>query len=210
MRIHGFAVCVLGFLAVACGRDGLGARRQTDSAAVAGVDPDTGFVDLGAGGADGVTIPDSAGGTDRADGASTPAPWTLTCGNGFLDPGESCDDGNLRSGDGCDHNCCVELNWRCCDNLGCWIFQHQPCHCGNGIVEPGELCDDGNLIFGDGCNGYCEIETSRCGNGIVDPGEECDDGNLLFGAGQYGTDAIRPVDGNRSGVFRPMPEPSAP
>ncbi len=30
---------------------------------------------------------------------------TIQCGNGRIDPGEGCDDGNLLNGDGCDHRC---------------------------------------------------------------------------------------------------------
>jgi large repetitive protein len=203
MRIHGFAVCVLGFLAVACGRDGLGARRQPDGAAVAGTDSETGFVDSGAREADGGRALDTAGEKGGTDSGLTVAPWKLTCGNGVIDPGESCDDGNRRPGDGCEQDCCQEFNFMCCDNLGCWVSAHRPCHCGDGFVEPGEQCDDGNLIFGDGCNGYCEIETGRCGNGIVDPGEECDDGNLLFGAGQYGDGCDPSCRQERIGCFPP-------
>ncbi len=54
----------------------------------------------------------------------------LTCGNGVIDPGEVCDDGNNQSGDGCPADCTE--------------------HCGDGVLDPGELCDDGNRIDGDG------------------------------------------------------------
>ena len=84
------------------------------------------------------------------------------CGNGALDAGEDCDDGNAVSGDGCDSNC---------TNTGC----------GNGIITAGEACDDGNLIDGDGCQGDCTLPA--CGNGTIDDGEDCDDGNLLDGDG---------------------------
>ena len=29
----------------------------------------------------------------------------MTCGDGVVDPGEQCDDGNLESGDGCEASC---------------------------------------------------------------------------------------------------------
>jgi cysteine-rich repeat protein len=32
------------------------------------------------------------------------------CGNGRLDPGEECDDGNILSGDGCSEFCKREVN----------------------------------------------------------------------------------------------------
>src|SRR5262245_60826724 len=77
-----------------------------------------------------------------------------TCGNGRLDPGEPCDDGNNFSCDGCPSDCT------------------QPC--GDGIVDPGETCDDGNTTDGDGCSANCQSLES-CGNGTLDPGEACDD-----------------------------------
>ena len=81
-----------------------------------------------------------------------------TCGNGVVDDGEVCDDGNQRSGDGCRADCLkAEV-------------------CGDGVVDPQELCDDGNTESGDGCRADCQkLET--CGDGIVDDGELCDDGN---------------------------------
>lgn len=83
--------------------------------------------------------------------------YTL-CGNGTLDVGELCDDGNGNSRDGCTNACTI---------------------CGDHIVEPGEECDDGNLVDGDGCDADCTL--TGCGNGIVSPGEECDDGNRVDG-----------------------------
>jgi cysteine-rich repeat protein len=80
------------------------------------------------------------------------------CGDGVVQPGEACDDGNLVDGDGCSHDCkSTEI-------------------CGNGIrdVVAGEECDDGNLVDGDGCNSRCRSEV--CGNGRRDPGEQCDPG----------------------------------
>lgn len=88
------------------------------------------------------------------------APCALSCGNGILDPGEVCDDGNTTNGDGCDANC-------------------KPTGCGNGVVTEGEACDDGNTASGDGCRADCTLEV--CGDGIVDAGEECDDGNTESG-----------------------------
>ncbi|HEY8516309.1 MAG TPA: DUF4215 domain-containing protein [Candidatus Binatia bacterium] len=87
-------------------------------------------------------------------------PCQLDCGNGIVEPGEICDDGNTTSGDGCDANC-------------------KPTGCGNGIVTAGEQCDDGNTTSGDGCRADCTLEV--CGDGIVDAGEECDDGNVESG-----------------------------
>ena len=69
-----------------------------------------------------------------------------TCGNGRHDPGEACDDGNNRSGDGCPADCSPP--------------------CGDGVHDPGEICDDGNTIDGDGCASDC---LSRDGVFLISP-----------------------------------------
>jgi cysteine-rich repeat protein len=83
----------------------------------------------------------------------------VTCGNGVLDPGERCDDGNNVSGDGCPADCGPA--------------------CGDGVVDPGEMCDDGDHAGGL-CGSDCRFTgaTGRCGDGVRDRGEACDDGNL--------------------------------
>ncbi|MFC1482417.1 DUF4215 domain-containing protein, partial [Myxococcota bacterium] len=90
--------------------------------------------------------------------------WTVQpiCGNGVVEPGEVCDDGNLDACDGCSPTCFVE-------------------ECGNGVLDCGESCDDGNSLPGDGCGPTCLQE--ECGNAFLDPGEICDDGNVLDGDG---------------------------
>ncbi|PJA08335.1 hypothetical protein COX69_02565, partial [Candidatus Falkowbacteria bacterium CG_4_10_14_0_2_um_filter_48_10] len=94
------------------------------------------------------------------------------CGNEIIESGETCDDGNTNSGDGCSAACQLEQNGGVC---------------GNGVVESGEECDDGNLVSGDGCSSTCQLDGSGggpiCGNNIIESGEECDDGNLVSGDG---------------------------
>ena len=112
----------------------------------------------------------------------------MYCGNGIIDPGELCDDGNWEGGDGCSNDCKSDetcgngiTDWdagESCDppnpatncSQGCEVM-----YCGNGILEPGELCDDGNWVGGDGCSSDCKSDET-CGNGITDwdAGEECD------------------------------------
>ena len=81
----------------------------------------------------------------------------VTCGDGFVDGDEGCDDGNTVSSDGCSEGCVVEF-------------------CGDGTVQTGERCDDGNATSGDGCSALCIGE--RCGDGTLQAilGEACDDG----------------------------------
>ncbi len=95
--------------------------------------------------------------------AAQPVCIVNPCGNGRVDQGETCDDGNIMAGDGCSPTCGKES-------------------CGNGLVEPGERCDDGNTMSGDGCSGDC-LSLEQCGNGIKDVGEGCDDGNTAKGDG---------------------------
>jgi cysteine-rich repeat protein len=64
----------------------------------------------------------------------------IACGNGRVEPGEVCDDGNTASGDGCRGDCLSDEN------------------CANGILDAGETCDDGNLLSHDGCDSRCQTE----------------------------------------------------
>ena len=78
------------------------------------------------------------------------------CGNGILDNGESCDDGNSNSGDGCSSKCTIETGWTCDTPTG----GKSTCTpiCGDGIVVGSEVCDDGNTATGDGCSASCLVE----------------------------------------------------
>lgn len=112
------------------------------------------------------------GWTGCRDAASTEKPPEQAksqCGNGAVENGEACDDGNTQGGDGCSADCQSEA---------------LPAACGNGAVENGEACDDGNTQGGDGCSADCQMENaSACGNGILDANEICDDGNAIAGDG---------------------------
>jgi cysteine-rich repeat protein len=78
---------------------------------------------------------------------------TEECGNGIVDPGEVCDDGNDVEGDGCNFDCSIVEPGFICPIPGV------PCsQCGNEVVEPGEECDDGNIVSGDGCSADCSFE----------------------------------------------------
>jgi cysteine-rich repeat protein len=78
------------------------------------------------------------------------------CGNGTVEPGEMCDDGNEDNSDDC--------RWDCTKPF-----------CGDGYVKDGEECDDGNRENEDRCRNDCSLP--HCGDGYVDEGEACDDGN---------------------------------
>ncbi len=104
------------------------------------------------------------------------------CGDGRLDPGEECDDGNNEPTDAC-----VNLPNGNCANA----------RCGDNFIQANvEECDFGDIIDGDGCSRSCQIEADcepgcledqvcregvcddiECGNGFREAGEECDDGD---------------------------------
>ena len=117
------------------------------------------------------------------------------CGDGIIDPGEQCDDGNPVDGDGCDTNCTFT-------------------GCGNGVVTAGEECDDANVAPGDCCGPTCQYEAA--GSACPDDGSPCTD-QMCDGAGHClhppVADGTACDDGNdcatgdfcRGGVCRPGP-----
>jgi len=81
---------------------------------------------------------------------------TASCGNGYVEGGEVCDDGNTLACGSCSANCAA--------------LQGTVTGCTNGTgCKLGSDCTSGNCV-----NGIC---STLCGNGIVESGENCDDGN---------------------------------
>ena len=75
------------------------------------------------------------------------------CGDGFVGPGEACDDGNQVDDDACGNDC-------------------SPPNCGDGKVQQnqGEKCDDGNQVETDACLSTCV--PASCGDGQLQAGVE--------------------------------------
>ncbi len=99
----------------------------------------------------------------------------ITCGNGTLDAGELCDDGNKNNTDTCTNECRLNV-------------------CGDGYVQAGiEACDAGSQngvmcrsSYGSTCN-YCSnscqfVATSGayCGDGVRNGGEYCDQADIPY------------------------------
>ena len=74
------------------------------------------------------------------------------CGDGIVDSGEQCDDGNASNWDECMTNCAVAS---CGDNF---------------VNQASEVCDDGNLRTGDGCSDMCTVEEPGPGITETDSG----------------------------------------
>ncbi len=103
----------------------------------------------------------TANNTGDNGGCNPDCTLAVYCGDGHVNPGETCDDGaNTSLYGGCAPGCVPGPT------------------CGDGVVQPPfEECDDG---VNDGgyreCNEDCQYG-ARCGDGKVEPGlEECDDG----------------------------------
>jgi cysteine-rich repeat protein len=127
--------------------------------------------------------------------AVAPLPMA-SCGNGIVEAGEACDDGNLVTETSCPGGAttCTICTATCTlVPIGPVVT---PAICGNGIVEGTEACDDGNTVTETSCPGgatSCNVCSSTCtlvpiapvvipavcGNGIVESGEACDDGNTV-------------------------------
>jgi len=99
------------------------------------------------------------------------------CGNGRVENGEDCDDGNITNDDGCSEKCLNEGSVKGGST------------CGDGNRGKGEDCDK---LAGDsvnpGCSNIClnkgsSLGGSICGNGDLGDGEDCDDGNTSSGDG---------------------------
>lgn len=116
------------------------------------------------------------------------------CGNGAVDAGEICDDGEhngqpnhcSRLCDGPTPSTCgngIVEDGEECDDVGASAQCNADCtraRCGDGILNTwaGETCDDGeNNGQPNRCNTRCNgITDAECGNGVIEDGEVCDDG----------------------------------
>ena len=115
------------------------------------------------------------------------------CGDSAILEGETCDDGNRASGDGCDSSCQIESGYDC-------TGEPSTCTeiCGDGQTVGNETCDDGGTSDGDGCSATCQTEegysctgapsscSEICGDGLIIGGEACDDGGAASGDGCSG------------------------
>jgi fibro-slime domain-containing protein len=184
------SVVLASLFALHCGTEerpgvGIGAGGTSNPGAGAGGSPSIGgALGVHQGGLGGGDF--GLGGEAGSAGTGGDAPVILGCGDGIVQTGEACDDGNGDSGDGCPADCAALEGDFACPVPG------EDCvstvQCGDGEVSGAELCDDGNDAEGDGCSADCQIveagwtclmpglrcQATECGDGIVAGFEECD------------------------------------
>lgn len=182
------------------GGDSCSATCQITTQCNDGIDNDgDGDIDCQPGNEDPGCFPDNAGGGGSCDPNDGNESNGAVCGNGVVNTGEQCDDGNTTAGDGCSATC--QITTQCndgVDNDGDGDIDCQPgnedpgcfpdgaggggsCNpndgtetngavCGNGVVNAGEQCDDGNTVSGDGCSASCQT-TTQCNDGVDNDGD---------------------------------------
>ena len=128
------------------------------------------------------------------------------CGNGRVEPGEDCDDGNTVDADSCGYPLCLNKGTLACnvdsdgDGTNDFVDTNgntardagEEICCGNRNVDKGEDCDSADPFMN--CSAFCLLQGNInhppfavCGNGVVETGtngtEECDDINNVNGDG---------------------------
>ena len=123
----------------------------------------------------GASIPESDGGAPGDAGGDGGGGGE--CGNGVMEPGESCDGTDL-GGATCESVSEGYGGGRLFCNDTCEVETSEciPKGCGDGVLDLGEEYDDGNTDNTDACLATCVA--AQCGDGFLWEGvEECDDGN---------------------------------
>jgi len=116
---------------------------------------------------------------------------TPLCGNGTVNPGEECDDGNTESGDGCGETCRIEFG-ACCVATTCSVTSEADCSVssgtfygflstcdlpdadGDGLRNECDGCpDDGNKIVPGICGCGVDDNADSDGDGVPDCDDQC-------------------------------------
>jgi cysteine-rich repeat protein len=134
--------------------------------------------------------------TDFSVGNAWQTRFTVTggpapiCGDGVLDTGEACDDGNRMSCDGCSDVCTVDLDGCAIDDLclaegapsptdACLVCRREVSRVGYSPAMAGTVCDD--LAFcttADACDGagLCTGTAMACDDADLCTTDSCDEG----------------------------------
>src|SRR6185503_4853014 len=126
-------------------------------------------------------------------------PGGIACGNGIVDPGEQCDDGNTGGGDCCSASCqfetagsaCAADSNLCtndvCNGAGACTHPNNTVPCDDGLFcTVGDVCGGGTChgtardcsAAGNACNlGVCDEASDQCVAQPKPNGTTCSDGN---------------------------------
>ncbi len=123
-----------------------------------GGEPSGGTTSGGTSGAAGAGMGGDAGDGNAGDSGGGAGGAPSLCGNGEVDTGEDCDDGDMppAGGDGCGTSCEIEPGWACTNEPSDCVAAE----CGDRIQAGAEACDDGNALACGTCSQNCGTSTA--------------------------------------------------
>jgi cysteine-rich repeat protein len=130
------------------------------------------------------------------------------CGNGVLQSGEQCDDGNTTDGDCCSAICTFEpADTPCNDGSVCTL--DEKCNPTGACVGTPIDCNDGDLCTADSCNPQSGCvhtpDASPCSDGNLCTSDQCANNTCFNTALRDFTGAFCELDALNSAVCNPEP-----
>jgi cysteine-rich repeat protein len=137
----------------------------------------------------------AGGAQDASQGVFPLHYYLIVCGNGVVESGESCDDGNTTSGDCCSSTCALAAGGSACSVGGdlCNVGTCSGTTC-TGIAP--KNCNDNNVCTNDGCNPASGACTYAFNAVPCDDGSSCTGGDFC----SFGTCVSGPPMGVPAGT----------
>ncbi len=144
---------------------------------------------------------DGTGNSDTEPDACRTDCGAAWCGDGVVDTGEECDDGNNEPDDGCDEVCVVEFG-ACCLGTACSLVIESDCQGSGGTFFGFNSSCDAPDADGDGLRNECD----ECPNDLykIEPGIcGCGEDDSLDADGDGVPDCIDQCPGVDDAIFAP-------